>query len=84
MLNTRLTGARSATAKDAIKGVRIDAEADLTEINLETTHTVSLATFLKELAEQNSLQLRVDGSGLIVLQRAGTAPQDKKIKFLGL
>ena len=84
MLNTRLTGARSATAKDAIKGVRIDAEADLTEINLETTHTVSLATFLKELAEQNSLQLRVDASGILVLQRVPSSSPKQDIKFLGV
>jgi hypothetical protein len=79
VLNARLTGARSAAAKDAIKGVRIDADADLTEINMETTSTVNLATFFKELAEQNSLQLRVDSSGILVLQR-----QKQTIKFLGM
>ena len=84
LLNARLAGFRSSAGKDGLKGVRLDAEADITEINLETVNTVNLSTFFKELAEQNSLQLRVDGSGLIVLQRAGTAPQDKKIKFLGL
>ena len=79
LLNARLAGARSAAAKDAIKGVRIDADSDLTEINMETTTTVNLATFFKELAEQNSLQLRVDSSGILVLQR-----QKQAIKFLGL
>lgn len=77
VLNARLTGARSAAAKAAIKGVRIDADSDLTEINMETTATVTLATFFKELAEQNSLQLRVDSRGVLVLQR-----QKQTIKFL--
>jgi len=84
LLNARLTGARSANAKDAIKGVRIDADADLTEINMETTATVSLATFFKELAEQNSLQLHVDASVFLVLQRVSTSAPKQTIKFLGL
>ncbi|MCS6274654.1 MAG: hypothetical protein H2169_09955 [Opitutus sp.] len=70
--------------KDSIKGVRIDADADLTEINMETTTTVSLATFFKELAEQNSLQLRVDTSGFLVLQRVPTSAPKRTIKFLGM
>ena len=84
VLNARLTGTRSAAAKGAIKGVRIDADADLTEINLETTTTVSLATFFKELAEQNSLQLRVDANGMLLLQRVPTSASKQTIKFLGL
>lgn len=84
VLNMRLSGALSSSAKDAIKGVRIDADADLTEINLETTSTVSLATFIRELAEQNSLQLRVDASGILVLQRVPTSAPKQTIKFLGL
>ncbi len=84
VLNARLAGLRSSAGKDGLKGVRLDAEADLTEINLEITKMVNLSTFFKELAEQNSLQLRVDASGLIVLQRQASEPQDKKIKFLGL
>ncbi len=84
LLNARIAAVRSSAGKEALKGVRLDADADITEINLEISNTVSLSTFFKELAEQNSLQLRVDGSGVIVLQRLATAPQDKKIKFLGL
>ena len=84
VLNARLIGARSAASKDALKGVRIDADANLTEINMETTTTVSLATFFKELAEQNSLQLRVDASGIVVLQRVPTSAPNQKIKFLGI
>jgi hypothetical protein len=84
VLNARLTGTRSTSAKNAIKGVRIDADAELTEINMETTTTVSLATFFKELAEQNSLQLRVDASGILVLQRVSTSAPKQKIKFLEL
>ena len=81
LLNTRLTGAHSPKVKEAIKGVRIDEDTDLTEINAEFGNTVSFSTFFKELAEQNSLQLRVDSSGFIVLQRPpSSAP---KIKFLG-
>jgi len=84
VLNTRLSGAHSASAKEAIKGVRIDPNASLTEINLETTNTVSLATFIRALAEQNSLQLRVDASGVLVLQRVPTSATQQTIKFLGL
>jgi hypothetical protein len=84
VLNMRLCGAHSNSAKDAIKGVRIDPNADLTEINLETTSTVSLATFIRELAVQNSLQLRVDASGILVLQRVPTSAPEQTIKFLGL
>ena len=81
LLNLRLSSAPSATAKTAIKGVRLDADAPITEIFAEIPNTVSLATFLKELAEQNSLQLRIDASGIIVLQRP---PQKDAIKFLGM
>jgi len=81
LLNTRLGGARSPKVKEAIKGVRIDEDADLTEINVEFDHTVSFSTFFKELAEQNSLQLRVDANGFLVLQRVRTSAL--KIKFLG-
>jgi hypothetical protein len=84
VLNARLAAVRSSGFKEALKGVRLDADADITEINLEIAHTVSLDAFFKELAEQNSLQLRVDGSGLIVLQRLATASQGDQIKFLGL
>ena len=84
VLNMRISGAHSTSAKDAIKGVRIDPNAGLTEINLETTNTVSLATFIRELAEQNSLQLRVDVGGILVLQRVPSSAPKQTIKFLGL
>lgn len=84
VLNMRISGAHSTSAKDAIKGVRIDPNAGLTEINLETSNTVSLATFIRELAEQNSLQLRVDAGGILVLQRVPSSAPKQTIKFLGL
>ena len=84
LLNARLSAARSAKAKAAIKGVRIDPLADLTEINAEFPNTVNLATFLKELAVQNSLQVRVDASNILVLQRVPTSAPTLPIKFLGL
>jgi hypothetical protein len=67
--------------KESIKGVRIDENAELTEINVVFDNTVSYSTFFKALSEQNSLQLRVDASGFIVLQRVPTS--SGKIKFLG-
>jgi len=82
LLNARLSAARSAKAKAAIKGVRIDAP-DLTGIYAEFTNTVNLATFLKELAVQNSLQVRVDASNILVLQRVPTSAPKLTIKFLG-
>ena len=83
LLNTRLTGAHSSKAKEAIKGVRINADDDITEINAEFRNTVSFATFFKNLAEENNLQLLVDGNGFIVLQRVPTSTQKLDLKFLG-
>ena len=84
LLNIRLTGAHSSNAKEAIKGVRFKADDDITEINAEFRNTVSFSTFLKELAEQNSLQLRVDDNGFLVLQRAPTSATKLDLKFLGM
>jgi hypothetical protein len=84
MLNARLTAAQSESVKQALKGVRIDADADLKEINAKIEHTVNLATFLKAIAEQNDLQLRVDGNGLVVFQRTPKDQASEKNSFLGL
>jgi hypothetical protein len=82
-LNARLKGAHSTNAKESIKGVRINADDDITEINAEFRSTVSFSTFLKGLAEQNSLQLHVDGNGFITLQRVPTSAPKLNLKFLG-
>jgi hypothetical protein len=84
LLNARLTAAQPDSVKHALKGVRIDADAELNEINAKIEHTVNLATFLKAIAEQNDLQLRVDGNGLVVFQRTPKDQASEKNSFLGL
>lgn len=79
VLNARLRTAKSPQSPAAIKSVRIAPLAKAIKIYGQFPATVDLATYLKELAFHNDLQLRLDANQCMILQ---SRLKDKSVKFL--
>lgn len=82
LLNVRLSGSAAKKTEGALSGARLDAESGVDEITTEVRATVSLATFLREMARDNDLKLMVDSAGALVIRRAARAGDT--IEFLGV
>ncbi len=83
LINRRLQNSPAPTGKGAITRARIDTESGGDEISIEVRTIVSLSTFLRDLARQNNLVLRIDSEGNLVIQRQPSKKSDT-IEFLGV